>query len=945
MKQKVKKKRLHVIKRLFPVFLAVTLMVGMCPLSNAVMAEEFTEAFEEPTVEKATETEAVTEAVEAVSEENTEVNTEASMELYTALNIPGLFSIGIGEDETGDYANIATGTDENGLVYEAFSDKPYWKNDGSGGLAEATAADYNLFYDSRTGTLHLKNLNLSVIAATDGNAIFADKDLKLVLEGTNTVSCTDITIMTLGSLDLSGSGTLTVSVDGDAGMPSVLVGGNINHSGSGLVTFANGGLEFIDPDESDDTCPEHEVTGNGTFSEGSIPSDEPGDESFGNGIILTDEGMTAEGLDPSLYYLNAENGALTKDGADESNYSVRYVTGTDANILYLNGLKLDTTSWTSAISYVSQKKLIIEVSGENMISSECDAVVLGQWEDSEIGNEEIRVSDIIIRGNGTLQITSTQVEEEAETYYGVALNAICNRFENSVAITLKASSNAYVCAEITADAYEGKVKNTGRISCTGGKEGRMTVCGVGYVDGMTWNSNIAKSDMPATDTEIAPGKIGRCYYIYGEKYYPNEHMAVQAPNAVIHGKYDAAGNPIPSNIVIQTVTYDLYNVPYMDDFVKPEWWLVYEDEVGNIDEYVKWYDIVSVCDGKKHTFNTDIYRAWIESGDVTINGNIICDIALFEAPQRNGEKIYTRDENGNIIFTRSSAGTKITINGDVGFLSLNNSFDGDVAISGTVYGAGLYDDVNVKDGYEPSETTVYGAYAQGQFSVSKGKLTKESFVIGGDASDDMKLARYGVYEGTTYTQIIGKEGTQDIKGTTGVLDGKSVLVSVSQNSVTKESAPMVKDASNADKQNVEKVIGKDKTYVTFDLSLIENNQKAVQPTSEMDVYITNTENFKAPVVCYVKSDGTLVPHDTRIINGKVAFKTDHLSTYVIMEAADFPKTDSDKTNTDKTDTAKNENSTNVKSPNTGDSFPVAGIIIIMLVSLTGFVYMLKKENR
>lgn len=943
MKQKVKKKRLHVIKRILPVFLAVMLMVGMCPLSNAVMAEALAEASEEPPVEKATETEAVTEAVEVVTEENTEVNTEvnaeASMELLAASNIPGLFSIGIGEDENGDCSGIATGTDENGLVYEAFSDKPYWKNDGSGGLVEATAADYNLYYDSQ-GTLHLKNLSLSVIAATDGNAIFADKDLKLVLEGTNTISCTDITIMTLGSLDLSGSGALMVSVDGDAGMPSVLVGGNVNHSGSGLVTFANGGLEFIDPDESDDTCPEHEVTGDGTFAEGSIPSDEPGDESFGNGIILTDEGMTAEGLEPALYYLNAENGALTKESADESNYSIRYVTGTDANILYLNGLKLDTTSWTSAITYMSQKKLIIEVSGENVIFSECDAVVLGQWEDAEAGTAEIRVEDIIIRGNGTLQITSTQVVEETETYYGVAFNAICNRFENSAAITLKTSNNAEVCGNITADAWKGKVKNTGSISCTGGKEGGMHVEGCGCVAGMTWNGNFAKSDMPATDTEIAPGKIGRCYYIYGEKFYPNEHMAVQAPNAVIHGKYDTAGNPIPSNIVIQTVIYDLYNVPYMDDFVKPEWWLVYEDEVGNIDEYVKWYDIVSVCDGKKHTFNTDLYRAWIESGDVTINGNIICDIALFEASQLEGEKIYARDENGNIIFLRDSAGAKITINGDVGFLGLNSSFNGDVTIKGTVFGVGLYDDINVKDGYEPGETAVYGAYAPNQCSISKGKLRAEAFVVGGDVSQNMQLTGYGVYEGTTYTQIIGKEGTQEVKGTTGVLDGKPVLISVSQNSVTDGSAPMIKEAANSDRQNIETAIGKDKTYVAFDLSLIENNQRKVQPASEMDVYITNTENFAAPVVCYVKPDGTLVPHDTRIVNGKIAFKTNHLSTYVIIEAADLPKT-----NNDKTDTVKNENSTSIKSPNTGDTFPAVMIIIIMLASLTGFVYMLKKENR
>ncbi|MCM1084275.1 MAG: hypothetical protein NC393_14565 [Clostridium sp.] len=933
MKQKVKKKRLSVVKRGLSVLLTVMLVVGMCPLANVVMAEEAAEVSEGEPMENATETEAEIET------EVTEEYTEPAIELLTSADAEGLYSISIAKGDDGsDESAIAAGVEEGELQWTSFADTPYWKHDGNGGLTAGDSTDYNLFYDSGADTLHLKNLNLSVTASADGNAIFAAIDLKLALEGTNTISCTDIAVMTLGNLDLSGSGSLTVSVSGDADMPSVFVGGNVNHSASGTVAFQNGGLAFFDPDEADDVEPEHEVTGDGTFADGSLPSDEPDWESFGNGIILTDEGMTAEGLDASSYYLNAEAGALTVEGADASNYSVRYVTGADANTLYLNGLALNTTSWTSAIAYRSEKKLIIEVSGKNSISSEANAVELGQWEDADVGNEEIRVSNIIIRGGGTLQITSTQVEEETETYYGVPFIAVCDSFENSAVITLKASSNAYACGEITADAQQGKVKNTGSISCTGGKEGGISVWGVGYVSGMSWNSTIAKSDMPATDTEIGPGKIGRCYYIYGEETYPNEHMAVSAPNAVIHGKYDAAGNPIPSNIVIQTVTYDMYNVPYMDDFVAPEWWLVYEDEIGSIDDYIKPYDIVSVCDGKKHTFNTDIYRAWIENGDVTINGNVICDIALFEAPCLEGEKVYTRDENGNIIFLRNSAGAKVTVNGDVGFLGLNSSFDGDVVIKGAVFSIALYDDINVKDGFEAEETAVYGAYAPGQASISKGKLTTKALAIGGSASSNMQLTGYGVYEGTTYTQIIGREGTQEVKGTTGVLDGKAVLVSVSLDSVTEGSAPMVKEAPSSDKQNIEAAIGKGKTYFAFDLSLIENNQSAVQPTSEMDVYITNTENFTDPVVCYVQPDGTLVPHDTRIVNGKIAFKTTHLSTYVIIEAADLPKTNNAPL------VVKNENSTDAKTPNTGDTFPVAMLIMVMLTSLAGFVFMLKKEK-
>ncbi|MBP3506230.1 MAG: hypothetical protein J6K43_07500 [Lachnospiraceae bacterium] len=848
----------------------------------------------------------------------------------------GMFGVFVG--------NGALGDDESNLcvddlfasegIYGDFAATPYWQQDSgnAGKLKPGDASNYSLYYDRNNQELHLKDLNLVVNSAADGNAIFSEIDLKLVLEGTNNqiTSNGGIAVMTTGNLEIVGSGNLEVTTSAATDFPAFLVGGSITHNGTGIVALnPSGNADGICWDDNTQTT--HEILGTGQWAPGSLPG-----TGAGRGIFIDDDTMYSDGMGDSLFYLNGDNGTIKTDGADENNYNIKYVPGNDKNKLYLKNLTLETSEWLEGLVYESEKELEIILNGTNKISSDAIAMRLGAWEDPENGQEAVVVSKVTFSGTGTLALYSDAIQEgNNEMYYPTGLVVISDIFENQTAITVYVNDNAELGAEITANAEEGKVINTGSITVSNKK---ILVGGTGEAEGLSYNAAMKEHTMPQTDAVIKEGAIGKCYYFYAEEYYPNEHIADVKDAPRIYGKYDENGNPIPSNIVIQTVTYDKYNVPYMDDFVEPTWWLVYEEDYeGDIDTIVTENDIVSVCDGQKHTFKTDIYRAWIEVGDVTINGNVTCDIAFFEAPRLLGERIYERDENGNILFLRNSRNTKVTIHGNVGFMSVNKSFDGNVTVDGKVDAIGIYDDVAVRDGNEPEEKAVYGPYTNGTNILVAGQLSSKSNLIGGTDFTDGNLKGYGVYEGNLYVMTEGTEGNQEVKGTCNVLDGNPAVVSVSADSITSGSAPKVEEADTKDKKKVEAVIGTGKTYTAFDLSLIENNAKAVQPVKEMDVFISNTEGYQNPVVCYVKPDGTLEQHRTQIMNGKICFQTNHLSTYVIVEAGDLKEGMTVVNTTEAGTTAQVTGTDKTNTPGTGDSHPVMWILMLLGVTSVGVI--------
>lgn len=93
----------------------------------------------------------------------------------------------------------------------------YWTTDAeSGTLTEASADNYNVKYDSSTGTLTLKDATINGTSSTNlGAGIYAEGDLTIVLEGSSTVTGVQDpkgksqSIRVSGNLTIQGGGSLT----------------------------------------------------------------------------------------------------------------------------------------------------------------------------------------------------------------------------------------------------------------------------------------------------------------------------------------------------------------------------------------------------------------------------------------------------------------------------------------------------------------------------------------------------------------------------------------------------------------------------------------------------------------------------------------------------------------------------------------------------------------
>lgn len=132
----------------------------------------------------------------------------------------------------------------------------YWTTDENGKLtATESTTDYNVKYDSATGTLTLKDANITGDSSTNfGAGIHAGGDLTIVLEGSSTVTgvvCNDESrgINTLdGNLTIQGGGSLTArgaDMSGDSSY-GIDVDGSFTQQG-GSVTAIAGNVSGSNP--------------------------------------------------------------------------------------------------------------------------------------------------------------------------------------------------------------------------------------------------------------------------------------------------------------------------------------------------------------------------------------------------------------------------------------------------------------------------------------------------------------------------------------------------------------------------------------------------------------------------------------------------------------------------------------------------------------------------
>ena len=127
----------------------------------------------------------------------------------------------------------------------------YWTTDGSGKLtATDSTTDYNVKYDSATGTLTLKDATINgTSSSTVGAGIYAEGDLTIVLEGSSTVTGVvdsygeSQSIRVSGNLTIQGGGSLTAQgAETSSGSNSgICVMGSFTQQG-GSVTAIGGNV-------------------------------------------------------------------------------------------------------------------------------------------------------------------------------------------------------------------------------------------------------------------------------------------------------------------------------------------------------------------------------------------------------------------------------------------------------------------------------------------------------------------------------------------------------------------------------------------------------------------------------------------------------------------------------------------------------------------------------
>lgn len=127
----------------------------------------------------------------------------------------------------------------------------YWTTDAeSGTLTEASADNYNVKYDSSTGTLTLKDATINgTSSSTVGAGIYAEGDLTIVLEGSSTVKGVvnpygeSQSIRVSGNLTIQGGGSLTAqgANTSEGGSYGIYVIGSFTQQ-SGSVTASGGNV-------------------------------------------------------------------------------------------------------------------------------------------------------------------------------------------------------------------------------------------------------------------------------------------------------------------------------------------------------------------------------------------------------------------------------------------------------------------------------------------------------------------------------------------------------------------------------------------------------------------------------------------------------------------------------------------------------------------------------
>ncbi|MCI5620277.1 MAG: hypothetical protein MR355_01720 [Lachnospiraceae bacterium] len=576
-------------------------------------------------------------------------------------------------------------------------------------------------------------------------------------------------------------------------------------------------------------------------------------------IWISRAGLIGNNPEAPSYFKVDENGNLVVGTAED--YNLHYVS--DTTTMTLKNLVLSNNNPCAAIATECDLNLILI--GENKVTSSRNCAIC-------IGGS------VTITGDGSLEVVSTCegiTDENGEVYIPPAMTVDGEAFTNGSTLNCRSNNPEVDLSMWNASLFT--VKNTGHVT------GRFAAGeGEGYIAG---------TDMVPCDTEYgAPtdhAYIGKAYYFTPDEFYPNNLVGtMNEGDWRVVGKYDENGNPIPSKVWYQYIYVNKYGAVLTEDFHDQIQYLVYDEDPAAL---LTDKDIAAVSDGKTYTFNADLYAVWFSNGNVTVNGNVILDCACFEsAITEVGDESrtqYVRDEAGNIQFLADSTGASITINGDTGFLSLNDSYKGDVTVNGDVSGSARYDDITVEDGYEPTEY-LYAAIPNAGKVMDDGELLisfKELEGYKGQA----------VYQDTFYTWTEKTVSGETVRGTTAAVNGDSLVVDVSADGIANQTYPLVRSANKTTIAEVASLLtNQDSKLTAMDISLIEDNTEEVEPNKAVNLYINDLSGYKKPALFHIKDDGTIeklfvASGDT--FGGNIVCSTNSFSTYFVAEDQELTK--------------------------------------------------------
>lgn len=131
-------------------------------------------------------------------------------------------------------------------------------------------------------------------------------------------------------------------------------------------------------------------------------------------------------------------------------------------------------------------------------------------------------------------------------------------------------------------------------------------------------------------------------------------------------------------------------------------------------------------------------------------------------------------------------------------------------------------------------------------------------------------------------------------------------------------------------------------YAVLDITMLDAAGAKIQPLNNGNVLVTidvpsTLDANKGLVVYRMEDNGTLTELKTSVENGKVSFETNHFSTYIVAEKAAVAEETTTAAAAKETTTAK------TNSPKTGDTAPVAALMVVAL-GACGAVIASKKKN-